>query len=189
MPRQKEHDDLLTKVEQRLADNALQVTNNKCIRRVGKVNFLGDIISKNAISPDPARLESFSKIPSPTSKHQLRCVLGTLQFYSGFVQNFSACCHLFYELLKKNIYFTWTNRHEGVLRRLVDGIAAALPSTMFDSSRPLSLCCDASDKGVGAVLSHDVAQKEVVWCASRVLTKAEKNYSNIEREALSMSLA
>ena len=93
---------------------------------------------------------------------------------------------MFYELLKKNICFTWTNRHESILRRLVDDIAAAVPLTMFDSSRSLFLCCNASDKGIGAVLSHDVEQKEIVWCASRVLTKAEKNYSNFEREALSI---
>ena len=95
---------------------------------------------------------------------------------------------MFYELLKKNIRFTWMNRHESVLRRLVNDIAAALPLTMFDSSWSLFLCCDASDKGIGAVLSHDVEQEEIVWCASRVLTKAEKNYSNIEREALFITL-
>ena len=55
---------------------------------------------------------------------------------------------------------------------------------MFDSSRPLFLCCDGSDEGITVVLSHDATQKEIVWCASRVSTKAEKNYSNIEREAL-----
>ena len=57
---------------------------------------------------------------------------------------------------------------------------------MFDSPRSLFLCCDASDKGVGAVLSHDMTQKEIVWCASRVLFETEKNYSNSEREALSI---
>ena len=41
---------------------------------------------------------------------------------------------------------------------------------MFDSSWPSFLCCDASDKGVGPESSHDVAQKEIVWCDSRVLT-------------------
>ena len=58
-----------------------------------------------------------------------------------------------------------SNQHEGVLRRLVGhDIAAALPLTMFDSSRPLLLCRDASDKGIGAVLSRDATQKEIMWC-------------------------
>ena len=35
------------------------------------------------------------------------------------------------------------------------------------------LCCGASDKGFGEVSSHDATQKEVMWCTSRVLTKAE----------------
>ena len=58
-----------------------------------------------------------------------------------------------------------SNQHEGVLRRLVGhDIAAALPLTMFDSSRPLLPCRDASDKGIGAVLSRDATQKEIMWC-------------------------
>ena len=38
--------------------------------------------------------------------------------------------------------------------------------------------------GLGAVLSHDPQKKEIVHCASRTLAPAERNYSNVEREAL-----
>lgn len=53
-------------------------------------------------------------------------------------------------------------------------------------NRPLFITSDASQKGLGFVLSHDPQQREVVWLGSRVLTPAEANYSNIEREALAL---
>ena len=54
-----------------------------------------------------------------------------------------------------------------------------------DTTLPVSLACDASHYGVGAVISHlmpDGTERPIAY-GSRTLTKAEKNYAQIEREA------
>ena len=56
----------------------------------------------------------------------------------------------------------------------------------YDPNVPLVLTCDASSRGIGAVLSHrfpDGTEKPVGF-ASRTLNSAEVRYSQIEREAL-----
>ena len=58
----------------------------------------------------------------------------------------------------------------------------------FDPSLPLTLACDASASGIGAVLAHRLSDgpEKPVGYVSRTLTKAEKNYSQLEKEGLSL---
>ena len=58
----------------------------------------------------------------------------------------------------------------------------------FDDQFPLLLECDTSPYGLGAVLSHQMSDgtERPVCLASRTLTKAEQNYSHLDKEALAI---
>ena len=61
----------------------------------------------------------------------------------------------------------------------------------FDRSKPLVLACDASDYGIGAVLSHILAggKERPIAYISKTLYTAEKHYSQLEKETLAIILA
>ena len=56
----------------------------------------------------------------------------------------------------------------------------------YDPELPVSLACNASSYGLGAVIQHtmpDGSERPVAF-ASRTMNHAEKNYSQLEKEAL-----
>ena len=60
----------------------------------------------------------------------------------------------------------------------------------FDLKKPLVVVADSSAYGIGAVLCHSIDGEERPICfASRTLFPAERNYAQLEKEALAMVFA
>ena len=181
-----EHDVRLREVHNHLAHYKLTPCLEKLVYCVTRVHFLGYILEDGGVRADPERLSAFQNIQTPVNKQKLKSVLGTLQYYCRFMKSFSSAAAPLHDLLKKTSRFHWTDAHECTLRELIAVMVKSAPLTVFDPRRLLFLICDGSATGVGAILTHDVEQREIIQCASRKLMSAEHHYSNIEREALAI---
>ena len=63
--------------------------------------------------------------------------------------------------------------------------------THYDPTKPIRIEADASKYGLGAVISHimeDGSQRPIAYC-SRTLNISERNYAQIDKEALSLVFA
>ena len=82
----------------------------------------------------------------------------------------------------------WTKECEEAFQRSKSELMAGRVLVPYDEKRKLILACDASPYGVGAVILHimDDGQERPIAFASRTLTKSERNYSQIEKEALAI---
>ena len=91
-------------------------------------------------------------------------------------------------LLQKNVPFVWSDKCQESFQRIKRILMTLLSPPHFQPDESLLLASDASSVGVGAVLFHRFANRteKVIANASKSLTPAERNYSQIEREALSI---
>ena len=89
-------------------------------------------------------------------------------------------------MLESNYQWSWTDQCEEAFSQVKVMIAEDLVLTHYDPDLPLQLACDASPVGIGAVLSHVMADgtEQPIAFASRSLSKAERNYAQIDKEAL-----
>ena len=94
-----------------------------------------------------------------------------------------------YKLLEKNCHWQWTEEYHHVLETCKSLLTSEAVLVHYDSTncKPLKLSCDASQHGLGAILSHvlDGVEHPVAF-ASRTLNHAEVNYGQIEKEALAL---
>ena len=94
-----------------------------------------------------------------------------------------------HQLTQKRATFNWNTDCENAFINLKTRLSTApiLSYPQFDSNADdFSLYTDASSVGVGAVLEQS---GKIIAYASRSLTKAERQYSTIQRECLSIVYA
>ena len=92
-----------------------------------------------------------------------------------------------YKLMEKDRKWEWTEECNKAFLKCKDMLTCDAVLVHYDSTKPIKLACDASSYGLGAVLSHlcDDGEHPIAFM-SRILTRAERNYSQIEKEALGL---
>jgi len=185
------HAERLSSVFARLRSAGLSLRREKCVFSAESVKFLGYKLDSVGIHPLEDKLKSISQAPVPRDKKQLQSFLGLYNFYSRFVRNRSTLLEPLHRLLDKGSVWKWSGEHEVAFRKAKDALSRDVSLAHFVPSLPLRLTCDASDYGVGAVLTQvDERGVEKPLCfSSRTLSKAERNYGQIDKEALAIVYA
>ena len=151
-----------------------------------KDEYFGRVISPDGIGPCPRKVKAVLQMLPPVNKQELQSCLGTVNFMSTFIPNLSRQTHMMRGLLKKDVHFVWTSDMQQEFKNIKQLIANAALLTHFDPKKSITIETDASLKGLGAVLVHD---GRTVRFVSKSLTKTEMDYSNIERDLLSVLFA
>ena len=177
-------------VFERIRQAGLRLQAKKCQFLKPSVCYLGHVVSKEGICPDPAKTNQIEHYPVNTDVEGVCRFLGLASYYRRFVSKFSKVASPLHLLLKKGVPFSWTVecRHsfESLKRKLISAPVLSYPS--FKSHEPFILETDASGRDLGAVLAqkqHDGLVHPIVF-ASHALSSHERNYSITELETLAV---
>lgn len=189
-PTFEKHIEVLQEVLKRLTAAGLTLNREKCHFCKSELRYLGYMVGASGLMVDPEKVAAIVKIPSPRSVSEVRRLIGVASWYRRFVPNFSTLVAPLCQLLKKNQKFTWTTDCENSFMTLKNQLISAPILTCPDFTRPFFVQTDASDFGIGAVLSqvHDDGEK-VISYLSRSLTTNERKFSTVEKECLSVLYA
>ena len=193
------HLDRLKKVLSRLIKHGLKAKPSKCHLLKRSINFLGHVVSEEGIRTDPEKCKQLEDWPTPTSQKDVRRFLGFAGYYRRFIKDFSKIASPLFSLTggpKKQTVkssFTWTKECQEAFDELRGKLMSPPILGFPDYFKPFILYTDASNKGLGAVLSQvQNGQEKVIAYGSRALRKAERNdanYSAFKLELLALQWA
>jgi hypothetical protein len=178
----------LDEVLKRLAAAGLRLNRAKCVFMALEVIYLGYKIDAEGLHPVKEKVCAIALAPTPKNVKELRSYLGCLNYYAKFIPNLSSELQELHKLLEKNVRFQWGTEQDRAFTRSKDLLQAATVLVHYDPKKEIVLSCDASPYGIGAVLGHrfeDGSERPISF-ASRTLGPAERNYSQLEKEALAI---
>ncbi len=142
--------------------------------------------------PQIDKTAAIAACPRPKTKKEVRQFLGLAGYYRRFVPDYSELTSPLTDLTKKEVPDTvpWTERCQQVFTQVKAALCGGPLLHSPDFSLPFLLQTDASDRGLGAVLTQEIGGEErPVLYISRKLSKRETMYSTIEKECLAIRWA
>lgn len=185
-PDRKTHLARLAEVLERLEEAGLRLKMKKCMFLQDEVEYLGFLVDATGIHATESKITAIKEAPAPTDVSEVRSFMGLVNYYGRFVPDLATVANPLNQLLKKSAQWKWTDREESSFQALKQKLVSSSVLVHYNPDLPVHLACDASPCGVGAVLSHIMpnGEEKPIAFASRTLTAAEINYSQIDREAL-----
>ncbi len=182
-----EHLANLNSVIGRLREAGLKLQPKKCNFLRHEVSYLGHVSDKG-VTADPAKIERVASWPIPTTTKAVQQFLGFAGYYRRFIQNFADIARPLHRLTERNATFKWSKESQLAFEELKSRLISAPVLAYPDFSKNFLLDTDASDTGIGAVLSQvdDDGKEHVIAYASRLLSKPERRYCVTRRELLAV---
>ncbi|GJV00304.1 putative reverse transcriptase domain-containing protein [Tanacetum coccineum] len=148
----KEHEEHLKAVLELLKKEKLYAKFSKCEFWIPKIQFLGHMIDIQGIHVDPAKIESIKDWESPKMPMEIHQFLGLAGYYQRFIEGFSKIAKSMTKLTQKGVKFDWGDNKEAAFQLLKQKLCSAPILALPERSKDFTVYCDASDKGLGAVL-------------------------------------
>ena len=182
----------VTAVLRALRGAGLTANPKKCRLGLRDANYLGYTIGRGCVKPQAGKAEAIREWPRPQTKKQVRTFVGLASYYRRFVPHFASLSAPLTDLTKSRLpdRIQWTEETEKAFQGLKEALCSGPVLVTPDFTKPLVVQTDASETGVGAVLSQlQEGEEHPIIYISRKLLPREKKYSTIEKECLAIKWA
>ena len=185
-----EHLEHLEKFLQTIKDSGLTLNLKKSSLAQGKVPFLGHVVGSGQIEPDPVKIATVSSLQPPTTKKEVRRLIGFFSYFRNFIPSLAETARIITDLTQKSVSnkVPWGPEHQKALDKLKSDLCNATALSVIDYTKDFGLLVDASATAVGCCLIQwdDHGNERPIAFASLKLSPTQSRWSTIEREAFAV---
>lgn len=155
-----------------------------------EVSYLGVTLGEEGRLLEKQRVELIQKVSAPADATTLRSFLALLRFSREFVEGYAEKAAPLCHLLKKDTPWEWGPEQDEAVKTLKESVARAPMLVRPRRDRPYVLQLACVGRGLRATLGQQHgAHLLPVAHASRLLTPAEQQFTDYEREVLALTWA
>nr|GEW40996.1 reverse transcriptase domain-containing protein [Tanacetum cinerariifolium] len=136
-------------------------------------------LMNRGIHVDPAKIKSIKDWASSKTTTEIRQFLGLASYYRRFIEGFSKIARSMTKLTQNKVKFDWGDKQEAAFQIMKQKLCSAPILTLPEGGEDFVVYCDASIKGLGAMLMQ---REKVIAYRSRELKVHEKNYTTHDLE-------
>src|SRR5690606_28723393 len=185
-----EHIQLLALIFDILSSHHVVINLEKCRFAQSSIKYIGHIVGSGQHMPDPEKLSAIRELKRPSTKSELRSVLGLCGYYRDYIPHFAEIAQPLTSLTAKRFpnNIPWSEAAESAFVKLKDALQHATTLFTPEIGKPFYICTDASAFAAGACLAqrNDENKEQPIAFASKKFSDSEKNWSTIEREAFAV---
>ena len=116
----------------------MKLNPTKCTFGVSAGKFLVYVVTQRAIEASTDEIKALINIQSPRSVKEVQKLTGRMAALNRFIYRSSERCHLFYDVMRKNKGFDWSQQHEDALQELKKYLASLDVSKLSANLRRIS---------------------------------------------------
>ena len=120
-----------------------------------EVPYIGHVLTPDGLKPDPSKVKAIVAMPTPSGKKALQRLLGMITYLAKFLPTLSDMTEPLRCLLDKDVQWHWNDTHEKSWKQVKQLITREPVLKYFDPSKEVTLQCDASESGLGAVILQE----------------------------------
>ena len=155
----------------------LKLNPEKCVFGVEASKFLGFMLTERGIEANPNKCAAIIAMRSPTSVKEVQQLTGRMAALSRFVSAGGEKGHAYFQCLRRNSHFAWTDECEAAFIKLKEYLATPPVLCKPETGVPLRLYFTVTKRAISSVLVQEQDQRQKpIYFVSKALQSAETRY-------------
>ena len=180
------HDETVRRVMDQSREKQVRFSKDKLQFRVNQVCYVGNIVSAEGLKPDEEKIKAITQMPGPRDKKARQGLLGVVKYLAQYIPHESDITAPLRQLLRDNTEWLWQPQHNRPLQSIKEALTSKPVLHFYDPQKTVKIQADALQNGLGACIMQE---GYAIAYASRMMSSAETNYTQIEKEVPAIAYA